>query len=187
MVEVMKIMVTSFKKSRALTAPQPSSRPPLTHVSTRDSWTFLGKSGSVSCGVTASFSWVLVHTRFCLCPPRNLLPQSCVSSVVKSLQSQILWGFSVALPDPQVGKSAGSPRTFLTVQEFLWYNCSAVCGSFAHLLYGGANIYLLQEGLCHTLHGQVCYSQSSCPCGRPLLTSASIRDLKYIPRVYSST
>ena len=78
MVEVMKIMVTSFKKSRALTAalsaPQPSSRPPLTHVSTRDSWTFLGKSGSVSCGVTASFSWVLVHTRFCLCPPRVGFP-----------------------------------------------------------------------------------------------------------------
>ena len=27
-------------------------------------------SGSVSCGVTAPFSWVLVHTSFCLCPPR---------------------------------------------------------------------------------------------------------------------
>ena len=54
--------------------PRPCSRPPLTHVSTRDSWTFLGKSGSVSCGVTASFSWVLVHTRFCLCPPRVGFP-----------------------------------------------------------------------------------------------------------------
>ena len=28
----------------------------------------LGKSGSVSCGVTAPFSWVLMHTSFCLCP-----------------------------------------------------------------------------------------------------------------------
>ena len=27
-----------------------------------------GKSGSVSCGVTAPFSWVLVRTRFSLCP-----------------------------------------------------------------------------------------------------------------------
>ena len=35
----------------------------------------MGKSGSVSCGVTASFSWVLVHTKFCLCPPR--VSQSC--------------------------------------------------------------------------------------------------------------
>ena len=36
------------------------------------------KSRSVSCGITAPFSWVLVGTRFCLCPPR-LFP-SCVSS-----------------------------------------------------------------------------------------------------------
>ena len=50
--------------------PKPCSRPPLTHASTGDSWTLTGKSGSVSCGVTAPFSWVLVHTRFCLCPPR---------------------------------------------------------------------------------------------------------------------
>ena len=50
--------------------PQPCSRPPPTHTSTRDSWTLAGKSGSVSCGVTVPFSWVLVHTRFRLCPPR---------------------------------------------------------------------------------------------------------------------
>ena len=59
--------------------PQPCSRPPLTHASTGDSWTLMGKSGSVSCGVTAPFSWVLVHTRFCLCLPRVCF-QSCVSS-----------------------------------------------------------------------------------------------------------
>ena len=98
-----------------LQCPQPCGRPPQTHASARDSWTLTGMSGSVSCRVITPFSWVLVHTRFCLCPPRNLLPQSCVSSVVKSLQSQILWGFSVALPDPQVGKSVAGPRIFLTV------------------------------------------------------------------------
>ena len=48
--------------------PWPCSRPPLTQASTGDSWTLMGKSGSVSCAVTAPFSWVLVHTRFCLCP-----------------------------------------------------------------------------------------------------------------------
>ena len=37
----------------------PCSRPPQTHASARDSWTLTGKSGSVSCGVTAPFSWVL--------------------------------------------------------------------------------------------------------------------------------
>ena len=50
--------------------PQPCSRPALTHASAGDSWILMGKSGSVSCGVTAPFSWVLVHQRLCLCPPR---------------------------------------------------------------------------------------------------------------------
>ena len=36
--------------------PQPSSRPPLTHASARDSWTLTGKSGSVFCGVTVPWS-----------------------------------------------------------------------------------------------------------------------------------
>ena len=57
--------------------PQPCSRPPLTHASTGDSWTLPGKSGSVSSGVTAAFSWVLVHTRFSLCPPRLYFPVLC--------------------------------------------------------------------------------------------------------------
>ena len=41
--------------------PQPCSRPPPTHASAGDSWTLMGKSGSVSCGVTAPFCLVLVH------------------------------------------------------------------------------------------------------------------------------
>ena len=57
--------------------PQPCSRPPLTRASTGDSWTLTGKSESDSCGVTASVSWVLVHTRFCLCPPRVCFPVLC--------------------------------------------------------------------------------------------------------------
>ena len=57
--------------------PQPCSRPPLTHASAGDSWTFPAKSGSVSCGVTAPFSWALVHTRFSLCPPRVYFPVLC--------------------------------------------------------------------------------------------------------------
>ena len=54
--------------------PHPCSRPLLTHTSARDSWTLTGKPGSVSCGVTAPFSWDLVCTRFCLCPPRDCFP-----------------------------------------------------------------------------------------------------------------
>ena len=59
--------------------PQPCNNPPPTHASPGNSWTLMGKSSPISCGVTAPFSWVLVHTRFCLCPPR-LFPQSRVSS-----------------------------------------------------------------------------------------------------------
>ena len=65
---------TSFKKSyvctAVLSAPSPASghhRPtPLLETP----GPFMGKSGSVSFGVTAPFSWLLVHTRFCFFPPR---------------------------------------------------------------------------------------------------------------------
>ena len=82
MVEVMKIMATSFKRSQAGTAAFTASDPAAIHC-----WPMLlleipgclSKSGSVFCGVTASFSWVLVCTIFCLCPS-ILFPQSCVNS-----------------------------------------------------------------------------------------------------------
>ena len=48
-------------------------------------------------------------------------------------QNQILWGFSAPLLDPQVEKSVVGPRTFTTVWEILWYNCSPVCGLSARL------------------------------------------------------
>ena len=49
------------------------------HASTRDSWILPGKSGSVSCGVTAPFSWDLVH-KVLFVPSQSLFPRSCVSS-----------------------------------------------------------------------------------------------------------
>ena len=71
-------MVTSSKRSHCYTqCPQPCSRPPLTHASTGDSWAVPGKSGSVSCGVTTSFCWVLVCSGFCLCPLRVCFPVLC--------------------------------------------------------------------------------------------------------------
>ena len=56
------------------------SLPPTLQQATTDPplcWRLPGKSGSVSCGVTAPFSWVLVNTRFCLCPPRVYFPILC--------------------------------------------------------------------------------------------------------------
>ena len=40
-------------------------------------WTLTGKSGSVSCGVTAPFSWVLVCTRFCCDLQESVSPVLC--------------------------------------------------------------------------------------------------------------
>ena len=79
------------------------------------------KSGSVSCGVTVPFSWVLEHTMF-FHAPKSLFPQSCGMSVINptGLQSQIPRGFSVLLLDPQFRKSVVGPRTFVIVQELLW-------------------------------------------------------------------
>ena len=62
---------------RYIQCPKPCSRPPLTHASAGDPWTLTGKSGSVSCGVTAPSSWVLVHIRFYLCPPGVYFPVLC--------------------------------------------------------------------------------------------------------------
>ena len=57
--------------------PQPCSRSPANHASSGNPWTLTGKSGPVSCGFTAPFSWVLVHSGFCLCPPRVYFPVLC--------------------------------------------------------------------------------------------------------------
>ena len=54
--------------------PRPCIRLPLTHASAGDSWTLTAKPGSIYFGVTTPLSWVLVCTRFCLCPLRICLP-----------------------------------------------------------------------------------------------------------------
>ena len=80
MVELMKIIVSSFKRSHAL----PHSVPPTLQQATANpclSQRFLdttGKFGSVSCGVTAPFSWSWC-TQGLVCVLQQF-PQSCVSS-----------------------------------------------------------------------------------------------------------
>ena len=68
----MKIMVTSFKMSHTCTATVSAPSP-----AARDTWTLMGKSRAVSCGITAPFSWVLECTRFCLCLPVVCFPVLC--------------------------------------------------------------------------------------------------------------
>ena len=79
---------------------RPCSRPPPTHASAGDSWTLMGMSGSVSCGVTAPFSRVLVCTSFCLRPPRVCFPVLCSSgsSMVGLMVTSSERAYAIARP-----------------------------------------------------------------------------------------
>ena len=78
MVEIMKILVTSSKRSHAHTAVLSAPGPAAGHCRCMPLMETPGHSrASLSqslVGVTAPFSWVLVHTRFCLCTPRVGFP-----------------------------------------------------------------------------------------------------------------
>ena len=110
-------------------------------------------------------------------PSKSQFPQSCGSSVIKSfgLQSQIPWGFSVPLADPQVGKSVVGPITFAKLQELLCCNCSPICGLSAQPMVG---LMASSSKRTYTIHctSQVWCIQSPCPHGRPLMTRASTGD-----------
>ena len=155
--------------------PWPCSRSAPPYTSTRDSWTCTDKSGPVSFGVTAPFSWVLMCTRFlCVCVPQESVSPVLCKFCIQSHSSPKSNALGV-LPGTQVGKSVVVPRSSLTVREFLWYNYSAVSGLSTWRLSGGVNGELLQEGLCHTL---VCCNQSPRACSQPLLTRASVGDTR---------
>ena len=69
-------------------------------------WRFqdtMGMSGSVSCGVTSPFSWVLEQTRFCLCPPRVYFPSPV------SVLAALWWGHCSFLLGPGVHKDLFVP------------------------------------------------------------------------------
>ena len=73
MVEVMKIIVTSLKRTQSCTAtvcPQQATTDP------RIRWRLLDTHRQVSCVVTVPFSWVLVPNVL-LCPPRVYFPVLC--------------------------------------------------------------------------------------------------------------
>ena len=80
-----------------------------------------------------------------VCALQESVSPACGSSVIKPhwlSKSNSLVVLSPLL-DAQVGKSVVGPRTFTTMQELLWYNCSPVCGLFAQWLCGGAHILCL--------------------------------------------
>ena len=85
MVEVMKTMATSFKRSQActaiLSAPNPAAGPLMTHNSTGDSCILTGKFGPVNLlwGHCSFLPGPSMH-KVLFVPSQSLFPQSCVSS-----------------------------------------------------------------------------------------------------------
>ena len=57
--------------------PQPCSKPLPTHTSARDSWTLTAKSGAVSCGITAPFSWAWCIQAFVCALQESVSPVLC--------------------------------------------------------------------------------------------------------------
>ena len=156
MVGVMVVMATSFERTYASMCHSSSVVVSVPDPTTGHCWPTppQGTPGDSQASLTASwrvnvpFSWVLVHTMFCLCLPRvwKFVPsQSCRSSVIKSnwpSKSISLRAVSPFARSPGWGICVG-PRTFATVREFLCYNSSPVCGLSAQWLYGGAIVNLL--------------------------------------------
>ena len=87
---------------------------PNQHLTSGDSWILTGKSGSVSYGVTAPFSWVLLHTRF------YLALQESFSLVLFKFCSQIPLASKVKFPgDSQSLCQIPRLRNLLWVPELL--------------------------------------------------------------------
>ena len=109
----------------AFQCPRPCGEPLPTHTSTGAPPTLAGSFGSVSCVVTAPLLWVLVWTKFCLCPPwlESLSPP-----VLWKTYNQIPLALKARFPGdsqslcwvPQAGNPDLGFRTFTTVWELLW-------------------------------------------------------------------
>ena len=106
-----------------------------THASTGDSQTPTGQSGTVSFGVTALFSWVLVH-KVLLCPPRVYFPLLCkfwqlYGGVNGDLLQEGLFHTQVGCtPSPCPFSSPLLTRT--STGDAQTQFCLSLCGSLGH-------------------------------------------------------
>ena len=127
-----RLMLMSTPQNCCHQYPCPHSEPQLPPASTGELPIPAGKSGPVSYEIIRDlirevfFTWVLVHTRPCVHPPRmefvSPSPMEFLRSNPADLQSQILWGLLLPLPDPHAGEPDMGLRTFTPVGELLWYN-----------------------------------------------------------------
>ena len=111
--------------------PQPFSRPPLTHASAGDSWTLPGKSGSVSYGFNAPFSWILVH-RGSVCALQGSISHSCVSSgssLVGLMVTSSRRAYAIPKSAPPRAHPCGTPLlTRTSTEDAQTQFCLSLCG-----------------------------------------------------------
>ena len=112
--------------------PCPYSEPQLSPVSPGDPARPTGRSGPGSYEVAAFALGPGVHKTLCA-PSKSGFSVSLSSvelllSTSSGLQSHMLWGILLLIPDPQDGEPDVGLRTLTPVGELLQYNCSPVCG-----------------------------------------------------------
>ena len=104
--------------------PSPHNEPHPSPPSTGDLPIPAGKSGPI-------FFEVIAFTSVSWCTPDpvcSLQEWNSCGETPLALQSHILWGLLLPLPDPQAGEPDMGFRTFTAVGEPLWYNHFLVCG-----------------------------------------------------------
>ena len=148
----MRIMVTSFRRSQSV--PPTLHQATAAHASTGDCWILTGKSGSVSCGVTAPFSWVLVHTSYVWALWVSLAGVGFDPNVISPLLPSC-WGFSFALEhgvSPHSCSSAMQP--LLQRLPSCWGFSDLGHGLSLHGLSSEAQSQLLTLDVGYLLHGR---------------------------------
>ena len=110
---------------------QPWSRPPPAHASARDSWTLRGKSGSVTCGVTSPFSWVLVCTNFCVCCTQS--PWLCSRPLLTCSSTGDTQTFKGRSASASVG-SSGVHKVLFDPSKHLWKVWGLILNAISPLL-----------------------------------------------------
>ena len=117
-------------------------------------------------------------TQSFVCALEESVSQSCGSSVIKShwppkSNSSVFLSPFVRFPGWEI---SCRPRTFATVQDLLWYNCSPVYGLSVWWLYMALMVTSTKRTDAACCASHICCSQSPCPRGRPLLIHASAGD-----------
>ena len=137
-------------------------RPLLTHSSTRDS-ILTGVSGSVYFGVTSPFSWVLVHSRFCLWPPRVCFPSPpCWASPLSLDVEYLVFGgiqhspvnvqWLVAILEFSQGKMSTLPSTPPSWKQLHVVVFKKICGTSILLAIAPVYIPIISEQWFPFLH-----------------------------------